>query len=135
MPFRPYRNQLNDGNFGDVLYGTLTTTNNSPTPIVWYLMPENGSVYFTVPIVGRRTDGGNAGDGCVLTLKCAYKSVNRVVTQIGSDTAAQPYSSASINSSAASSSVSGQQVLINVAGTTGATINWTLASGLAIQAQ
>lgn len=135
MPFRPLRASVNDGNFGDVLSGALTTTNNTATAIVTYAPPANSTVYITATIVGRRTDGGNAGDGATATLTCCYKNIAGTLTQIGSDTAALPYASASINASAASSGTSGSTIQIKIAGVANATVNWIVQSAFAIVAQ
>jgi len=134
MPFRPLKASVNDGNFGDVLSGALTTTNNTATAVVSYAPPANSVVYLTATFSGRRTDG-TSGDGCILTLTCAYKNVAGTLTQIGSDTAAQPYASASINASAASSGTSGSLVQLKVAGTSSTTINWVLQSAFTVVAQ
>lgn len=135
MQFRPLRVINNDSNFGDVLAGSLTTTNNTATAIVNYAPPANSTTYITATIVGRRTDGANAGDGAVATITCAYKNIAGTLTQIGSDTVALPYASASINSSAASSGTSSGQIQIKIAGTSGATINWVVQSSLTVVAQ
>jgi hypothetical protein len=71
----------------------------------------------------------------VATITCAYKNIGGTLTQIGSDTVALPYASASINSSAASSAVASGQIAIRIAGVNGATINWVVQSSLTVVAQ
>ena len=135
MPFRPLRASVNDGNFGDVLSGALTTTTNAAAAVASYAPPANAVAYFSCTFVGRRTDGANAGDGAVVTLTCAYKNVAGVLTQIGADASTVVQASASINTSAASSSAASGVVSLKIAGVNGATINWQLQSALTYIAQ
>lgn len=129
--FRPLSAQVNASGLGQVLAGNLTTTNNTATAVQSVPVPSNASIYISVVMVGRRTDGVNAGDTAIAKLECVYKNVGGVLTQIGADTASLPYASTSINASVASSAINGSQVDLRIAGVVGATIDWQITSGTA----
>src|SRR4051812_10431759 len=131
MPFREWRNSVNDGNLGDLISGTATTTSTTPVVLQAYGTQSNSVTYFRVHAVGRRTDGAS-NDGAAMLLTALYKNIGGVMTQIGTDISTVIVASASVNTSALSTATSGSAVSVRVAGVAGTTISWTMQSSFVV---
>lgn len=75
---------LDDSTICDgVFSGTITTTDNTPTLLASFTVPQDHGISALCRVAIRRTDGGGAGDGAFYTINCGFKDVSGTVTQIG----------------------------------------------------